>query len=257
MSGGEALDLALGLLRAPARRGVLVARPLPTGMTTLLEVAGGSTRAANTASEATGATPEELLEASRFFVQQVLFHEGANAYRILGARPDAPQSQLLHHHRLLQRWLHPDRDGGQAWDSAFSARVNEAWTRVRTPHARRAYDAELAAQGPMAALRPSEPDAAGDPAALVPTRRVPPPPPSPARSIAGPLAVIAVTAACLGLLWLAQHRDTPAPDPAPGRPYAADAPQPQTPTANPTPPIPDPIPPPDRAGRPDPADPPR
>lgn len=245
MSGGEALDLALGLLRAPARRGLLVARPLPTGMTTLLEVAGGSTRAANTASEATGATPEELLEASRFFVQQVLFHEGANAYRILGARPDAPQSQLLHHHRLLQRWLHPDRDGGQAWDSAFSARVNEAWNRVRTPHARRAYDAELAAQGPMAALRPSEPDAAGDPAALVPTRRVPPPPPSPARSIAGPLAVIPVTAACLGLLWLAQHRETPAteteirhrPADPTGRPDAADAPPPQSTAATPDNPI--------------------
>lgn len=230
MSGGEALDLALGLLRAPARRGLLVARPLPAGMTTLLEVAGGSTTAANAASQATGALPEELLEAARFFVQQVLFHEGASAYRILGARPGAPQSQLLQHHRLLQRWLHPDRDGGQAWDSAFSARVNEAWSRVRTPHARRAYDATLSAQGRASVPWPGQ--AGGDPVALVPARHIPPPPASAARSIAGPLAVLGVTAACLGLLWLAQHRDTGAPEPA-ARPRVPAAPQARPATPDP------------------------
>ena len=60
MSGGEALDLALGLLRAPARRTHLAARPLPTGMTTLLEVAGGSESAAQAASAATGGSQAHL-----------------------------------------------------------------------------------------------------------------------------------------------------------------------------------------------------
>lgn len=208
MAGGEALDLALGLLRAPARRGLLAARSLPTGMTTLLEVAGGSSSAARAAAASTGAAPGELLEAARFFVQQVMFTDSASAYRILGAQPDAPQAQLHAHHRLLQRWLHPDRDGGLAWDSAFSARVNEAWTRLRTPHARRAYDQELARSGgaPSAATPPGNwrtPDRlvpAVEAAAQAP--RIPG-----LRSTAGPLAVIAAVLLCLWLLWLVHQRD--------------------------------------------------
>lgn len=256
MSGGEALDLALGLLRAPARRGLLVTRPLPTGMTTLLEVAGGSARAARDASAATGATPEELLEASRFFVQQVLFHESANAYRILGARPDAPQPQLASHHRLLQRWLHPDRDGGLAWDSAFSARVNEAWSRLRSPQARREYDAQLAARGPATASHaPAAPGADRGPVARVPAHRSPPPAStvpvaghrvplseSAVRSVRGPFAVLAVTLACLALLWLARQGAAPPALDLDSRPTAAaerSATEPDPATRGAEPPAPD------------------
>lgn len=209
MSGGEALDLALGLLRAPSRRELLAARPLPEGMTTLLEVAGGSSSAARAAATATGASPPELREAARFFVQQVLFHEGANAYRVLGADPSASQSTLSRHHRLLQRWLHPDRDGGDAWDSAFSARVNEAWARVRTEQARRAYDAEL----PGLAAKPhpgTETEVAPTPihslAPLV-SRRGLAAPPNPAGRLAGPLAVLAAVLLCIWLAWLLYQRD--------------------------------------------------
>ena len=243
MAGGEALVLALGLLRAPSRRTQLAARPLPTGMTTLLEVAGGSHSAANAAAQSTGATPAELLEASRFFVQQVLFTEGATAYRVLGASQDAEQSTLVTHHRLLQRWLHPDRSNGEAWDSAYSAQVNEAWSRLRTPRIRQAYDDALIALGLTDFESPTSqnsppvgrgyaPDAS-DPKStaiagsrsssgvggVAPTygnddfksKRF--------RTFFGPAAVVAVGAVCIALLWMVQQRDqrtqaelsTPAP----------------------------------------------
>ena len=227
MSGGEALDLALGLLRAPARRELLAARSLPAGMTALLEVAGGSTIAARAAAETTGATPEELLEASRFFVQQVLFTENATAYRVLGASPAAPQAQLHAHHRHLQRWLHPDRDGGDAWDSAFSARVNEAWSRVRTPQARQAYDEELAAFG-----HPAPAQSSGDwprapslvTAAAAATAPVEPGP----RNLVGPLTAVAAVLLCICLAWLVHQRDLRANAEAfgpVGRGYAPDVPR--------------------------------
>ncbi|MFZ7095378.1 J domain-containing protein [Luteimonas dalianensis] len=237
MSGGEALDLALGLLRAPARRGLLAARPLPSGMTTLLEVAGGSGSAARAASAATGASPAELLAASRFFVQQILFIEGASAYRVLGARPDAPYATLQAHHRHLQRWLHPDRDGGEAWDSAFSARVNDAWNQLRTATARRAYDLSLpdsAGAGATAAspARPSGHASGWHPPAAIALDKAPLPQPHFLRRHAGPLAVLAVALACIALLWMERQRDTrPFFEPAASRAPVAEP----AGTANPEP----------------------
>src|SRR5690554_279730 len=249
MSGGEALDLALGLLRAPARRTHLAARPLPTGMTTLLEVAGGSESAAQAASAATGGSPAELLEASRFFVQQILFTDDASAYRVLGAGPDAPQSTLQAHHRHLQRWLHPDRDGGEAWDSAFSARVNDAWNQLRTPKARRAYDqsrpGHAAPRAPTTATaatataewpaRPAASASSWHPPSAIALAEEPLPRPNRLRRFAGPLAVLVLGLACVWLLWMEQQRDgraqadlfPPRTESAP--PIAALAPPPDVP----------------------------
>lgn len=200
MSGGEALDLALGLLRAPARRGLLAARPLPSGMTALLEVAGGSPAAASDAAASIGATPEEMLEAARFFVQQVLLAEGADAYRILGVENDADAGRIRDHHRLLLRWLHPDRTQGEQWESALATRVNQAWTQLRTPAARAAYDSRLPAQPapqePHADLAPFVPPLAPAPrvqAGAAPVRR----------PGLGAIGFAVLTLACLGLGWLA------------------------------------------------------
>lgn len=220
-AGGEALDLALGLLRAPARRELLAGRQLPDGMTALLEVASGSSSAARAAAAATGAAPAELREAARFFVQQVLFTDDATAYRVLGTGPGATHTRLNQHHRLLQRWLHPDRDGGEAWDSAFSARVNEAWSRVRTPRARRAYDAELASRPSTAAPEPR----GGTWLQTVPAPAAAPPA-AHRRGLWGPLAVIAAALLCTYLLWLLHQRDLRAQADAfvPQRPAPASVP---------------------------------
>lgn len=200
MSGGEALDLALGLLRAPARRALLIARPLPSGMTTLLEVAGGSAGAAQAAAASTGATPEELLEASRFFVQQVLLDEDSDAYRMMGVDRDADGGRIRDHHRLLLRWLHPDRTQGDQWESVLATRVNQAWNRIRTPAARTAYESRM-------------PQPAGQPhpfpghAALVPQPPAVPCVPLEPASVRRPgpaaLGMAALTVACVGLGWLA------------------------------------------------------
>lgn len=139
----DALDVALGLLRAPALRAALRSRPLPQGVGEVLAIASGSVDAARGAARRTGHGEAELVEASRFYVQQVLLAEGADAYRVLGAGRDAAHAVLRDHHRLLLRWLHPDRSEGAQWDSALSTRVNQAWNQLRSEAARRQYDAGL------------------------------------------------------------------------------------------------------------------
>lgn len=201
MTRGDALDQALGLLRAPSRRGALRARPLPPGVTEVLSIAGGSEDSVAAAAARTGYGAPELTEAARFFVQQVLLAEDANAYRVLGVMPDADGAQIRDHHRLLMRWLHPDRSGDERWESALATRVNTAWAQLRSDVARSAYDDALALQ-PV----PSLPDGRGVRRQVaVPGRdagaRV-------ERGHQGAIAVAALGLVCAGLAWLAIQRES-------------------------------------------------
>lgn len=148
---GDALELALALMRAPSMRGLLRQRPLPAGVDEVIELAAGLPVRA--ASGHTGETPERLREAARFYLREVLLFADADAYRVLGVAPDAPAARIKAHHRLMQRWLHPDRRAGD-WESAFAARVNAAWAELRTPARRAAYDARLGRRPEAAAPVP-------------------------------------------------------------------------------------------------------
>ncbi len=139
---GDALEWALALARAPAERLVLRQRPLPEGIEGLLQIAaGGGGAALSEAALRTGETEESVVDAARFYLREVLFHSGADAYRILGLPRDASAATVKAHHRWLQQWLHPDRHTSD-WDAIFAGRVNAAWNQLRNADRRRAYDAE-------------------------------------------------------------------------------------------------------------------
>ena len=138
---GDALDWALALARAPGERMALRQRPLPEGIEPLLQIATGTRGDALQAALARTNEPEaDLVEAVRFYLREVLFHSGADAYRMLGLARDASAEQIKTHHRLLQQWLHPDRQTSD-WDAIFAGRVNAAWNALRTPEHRAEYDA--------------------------------------------------------------------------------------------------------------------
>ncbi|MBB6599037.1 DnaJ domain-containing protein [Luteimonas sp. MC1825] len=196
----DALDVALGLLRAPALRGALRVRPLPNGMAELLAIASGSAERARAAAARTGHAQGELLEASRFYVQQILLAEDADAYRVLGVERGADHADIRDHHRLLLRWLHPDRNEGAQWESAFATRVNSAWTQLRSGDAIADYDAR--------------PDVIARQVQLPSSQEALPPRPWGLRSTsdaptgrAGPFAVAGLGLACIALAWLAVQRE--------------------------------------------------
>lgn len=147
---GDALDWALALARVPGERHALRQRPLPGGMDTVMQIAGGSHAAViQDAAAYASMAPAEVVEAARFYLREMLFFPDADVYRVLGLASDASDEQIKHHHRLLQQWLHPDRPTSD-WDAAFAARVNAAWSQLRTPARREAHAARVGEMIPAA-----------------------------------------------------------------------------------------------------------
>lgn len=137
----EAVQLALAMHREPGRTAELRERGLPDDVGLLIRVAAGESGALDACAESTGYPPEHLLDASVFYLQQVLFAPGADPYQVLGVAPDAPQEQLREHYRWLIRWLHPDRNT-DGWEAVYADRVNAAWQQVKTEARRAEYDAQ-------------------------------------------------------------------------------------------------------------------
>ena len=120
-------------------------QPLPHDMDQLIVLAAGTAAPLAAASARTGESPEQLLEAARFYIREVMLFPGADAYRVLGVSASASDAQIKQHYRHLQHWLHPDR-AGDDWESVFATRINQAWNELRTPARRAAYDAQALPQ---------------------------------------------------------------------------------------------------------------
>ena len=143
---GDALELALALYRAPDKRFALLARPLPDDIDRVLQLATGAESQLREAAALHGESEQTILEAVRFYLQQVLFQPDADAYRVLGLTSNAEPERVQRHYRWLQSWLHPDRRG-EEWEALLATRVNWAWRQLRTETGRREYAAESALSG--------------------------------------------------------------------------------------------------------------
>ena len=194
---GNALEVALALMRLPSMRVPLRLQPLPDDVEQLIVLASGTAAPLAAAVARTGEPAEQLLEAARFYIHEVMLFTGADAYRVLGVSTDATEDQIKLHFRHLQHWLHPDR-GGNALESVFAARVNHAWGELRTPARRAAYDARVLSE------------ASAPHRVLVNEWR-----PTPAAGGVrwrGGLLLAGAVALCLWLAWLAQRQaNAPAP----------------------------------------------
>ncbi|GMU43065.1 MAG: DnaJ domain-containing protein [Xanthomonadales bacterium] len=150
------IDLVLAVFKDPGLVADLRDRPLPEDVGQAIRLAAGESAALLTAQEMTGLDGETLIEASVFFLQQLLFAPQADSYRVLGVQPDAPQDQLREHYRWLIKWLHPDRNQ-DGWEAVYTDRVNVAWQDLKTPARRAEYDRRLQAMPaplvPVASVR--------------------------------------------------------------------------------------------------------
>jgi len=146
--GRHVIETALDFSRMPALARTSVQPPLPKGIVEVMRIAAASPNACQEAARATGETPEILIAAARFYLQQSLFRPDADAYRVLGLEPGAARVTAREHMRWLLQWLHPDRNADL--EAVYAERVVKAWREVSA-----AYEPSAPADRfPDAARRP-------------------------------------------------------------------------------------------------------
>jgi hypothetical protein len=156
MPDASAVRVAIDLIQVPSRVRFLRSEPLPEGVPLVLRIAAGDDAAEIAAAEAVGRPRELVREACAFFIEQILLTSDADSYRLLGADRHASAADLRRNMALLLRWLHPDMHHDH---SMFAGRVIAAWSAIKTPERRAAYDSERQA----AALMHRGSDGAGHP----------------------------------------------------------------------------------------------
>src|SRR5215471_3533816 len=129
MTQPHVIELALDLARMPALARSSVAPPLPPNVIELMRIAAASPEACRAAVAQTGESTLVVIEAARFYLQQVLLRPDADCYRILGIKPTASRATARSHMRWLLEWLHPDRNNNN-WDAVYAERVLKAWREV-------------------------------------------------------------------------------------------------------------------------------
>ncbi|MFZ9362747.1 MAG: J domain-containing protein, partial [Arenimonas sp.] len=119
MSASPALQQALRLRGQPDLLTSLQRAPLPPDMTGLIRIVTGESAATDAERSAAAA-----------FLEQVCLHAGAEPRRCLALQAHDDLVTARSHHRLLIKWLHPDRNPGT---QDLAERVNSAWTALKNP----------------------------------------------------------------------------------------------------------------------------
>jgi len=98
-----------------------------------MRIAAAYPEACEAAVARTGEPAPVVIDAARFYLQQMLFRPEADSYRILGIEPATSRETARNHMRWLMEWLHPDRNDN-SWDAVYAERVLKAWREVSASH---------------------------------------------------------------------------------------------------------------------------
>ncbi|MFO0991288.1 MAG: J domain-containing protein [Hyphomicrobiales bacterium] len=120
-----ALDVALDMVQRPLLARQAQTQPLPDDVLQLIRIAADSHEDIDWASRTRARSSREIREAAVMFLQQVLFHPGADSFRLMGLAPTATLADLQEHRKWLLKWLHPDRNPDK-WESLLCRRVLDA-----------------------------------------------------------------------------------------------------------------------------------
>ena len=129
MAQRHVINLALDLARMPTLARSSGTPAIPPNIIELMRIAAGAPAECAAAVAKSGEPTSVVIEAARFYLQQVLLRQDADCYRILGITPTASRATARDHMRWLMEWLHPDRNNN-SWDAVYAERVLKAWREV-------------------------------------------------------------------------------------------------------------------------------
>lgn len=147
-----AIDQALLLHKQPGFAAAFQQTALPEGMSVLIRLASDEGSRRKDMANLFECEESHLQKVAADYLLTVCLFPGSDDLRALGLNSSADMSAAKEHHRLLLKWLHPDRSPE---NQAYAERVNQAWAALKNVaknnpmpsplHARPALDVEAQA----------------------------------------------------------------------------------------------------------------
>jgi hypothetical protein len=123
-----AIDQAVLLQKQPALAAAFRQAALPDGMAVLIRLVSDEGGRRKDLAQLLELDESLLQSVATDYLLSVCLYPGSSDLRSLGLNPAADLSTAKEHHRLLLKWLHPDRNPD---NQHFAERVNQAWSAVK------------------------------------------------------------------------------------------------------------------------------
>lgn len=148
----DIFELVLDFYRSPSDFSELLdaQQPLPDDITDLLELTSGEVQARTRilTRAAANEAPSELIDATSYFAEQVLFAPGGDHYRILGLNHDASMDDIRKNYELIISLFYQDNEDNAIQSNEVDlSRLNRAYSILRDENKREIYDKSLEIQG--------------------------------------------------------------------------------------------------------------
>ncbi len=117
--------------------------PTPAGVNDCFKIAIGKMRVPEylRTGELSGLTDQDIREALRYYIKNVLLSNTADYYRRLGVVSSASFEEIRAHYKYLFRLFQPDKEQNASnWDETFTRRINQAYGTLRSTEKRKEYD---------------------------------------------------------------------------------------------------------------------
>ena len=123
-----AIDQALLLQKQPGLAVAFRSTALPDGMAVLIRLASDEGGRRKELAQLLDLDESILQSAAAEYLLSICLFPGSDDLRTLGLNPSADLGTAKDHHRLLLKWLHPDRNPD---NQVFAERVNQAWSALK------------------------------------------------------------------------------------------------------------------------------
>ncbi len=145
----QALRAALRLAHQPSLARKYRREPLPPDVLGLIRIAGRSNRDRDRTTDAIEPEATVSRAVAIFYLEQVLWTEPRDPFRVLGLRPGAAEEEVIENAHWLMEWLHP-YIGANCRETEFADRVLEAWAALNAKPEEASGEEGLSVESPEA-----------------------------------------------------------------------------------------------------------